>query len=130
MPPPPPPPPQKQHGCTCGQAPTALAEASEQQGSFCLHTALCRPRQASSCCSTNIHVAHPLTPPAHASQVQVVLAVAKGVGRHLRFLEAVLHIRHMRYYIIFALVRGRLVLGDTRTDRHEPVTGVSAHQPA
>ena len=68
-------------------------------------------RQAS-VAAEHFHAAHPQS----NLQVQVVLAVARGVGRHLRFLEAVLHIRHMRYYIIFALVRTHSVLGDTRTD--------------
>lgn len=31
---------------TCGQVPGALLEASEQGGSFGLHKALCRARQA------------------------------------------------------------------------------------
>ena len=117
-----------------GTGPAMLAEASEQQGGLCLHNILCRPRQASSCCcSRTLPCSTSPTQPARASQVQVVLAVARGVGRHLRFLEAVLHIRHMRYYIIFALVRRHSVLGDTRTDQC-PVTwegdrGSSVRQP-
>ena len=121
------------HGWTCVHFPAAVAEASEQwAAAACAKLSAGQGRQAPAWKKRNKTGSSP-DPTCRALQVQVVLAVAKGVGRHLQFLEAVLHIRHMRYYIIYALVRGRLVLGDLRTN-HCPVAGagdrgLSVQQP-